>query len=1358
MEDSKENGSIFGFDFTSYSRQTGRVNRPKGLHFIYFLLPINMRSDSYHSFLGKTRAGYEDFFGALVTRKLFGSSLLYQDAAAVLSLPPLDGSSNQRDIFLPEKFQKAAALLNEDFTGLENPSVDLTSTPIATTTKATSDSIPRTAHNALLNSQLTGQMNLKSIEFDIDVTQVFLNSSGKTSEKFGMPTPKAIGTPKYFTLVSAEEFTNICVTSTTTSIDSKFVWPVNRVLKRALCAIRGVESEVFSILSSSTKINRTIIIEGLSIAASDNFLKVVSDVFNIRRILEVCKDALLCSSSDSTQTALGSCLNDMLAVIDLSCPKDCTLDSITSFYRSTINHRTVLLQLLVTVLPQGTLQDVQSVFESSLHGHPDHICRESLLIFLDKCFWIQYSRAGWELLSYLVESLQEKQLLMLEAEKNLFEGPKLLQSDLISRFMQECLSVQLLVIMVRKVSLPLLRELYAVLFRGMDFNHLPYRPDPHVVDRMIFVSCRKLCFEISRDKYRLAENILSIFLWACSRVHLIDSNLLKILDTSFPPEYLQLPLSSRDAKSLAELLSSNKAYVADLNDKILGKVKKWGNNDSVSVIKNATSTKLVSSTPESQTKYKKEVVNVFISEAAKTVDYPIEAEKKLETESVVYLRSTGLPFIAKQADIDLAKGEVIKRFEHKIRAVELRQLIARWKTNQLENLNSRRRLLLRILSSEAEAWNTEMDPSSVLSNHSSLATVQKAKSRPQKIDESSVDIEALPNGSTKSSTRVAQPPGGYSELYLGDNSISEPVAFKPQIKPLQSPGGNSSINLTHQDADHNDVGNEDLLVSPNPEIPYLKKNSSGDISHMPASTRILHPPGGTSSVTFGIEEMETKETEVLLQKEPEDQTNIVIQELNFADAVDGTYSLGEAETASLRSSTEEMLVPDDFSTFDDQKAGGEEFSSLLSTGNEIEVFDSGISEEKCDNPVSVRLQFDSALSTENSVHHSSLRDLDDLMSGSLQYLQGEESYGMNSSLSAALADMFSLFSDRDSASGSIFAEKYKSHQNFSNLSNIHFMPVLLSRCEVLDQAVLLCFLDNHDVLAHLDCISQLLIISPRSQFISTLGSSIVEHSMISGNFVSNTQNVFEEGGIFWAALSKAKTLCNYSDVKHSNNIRISPPDKIACTFENLSFTYEPPSPLDAVFARADLDLLQAVTRHLLVLSMIQAKARQLWLETMKLNPKDSRYNVEAFLISQSIRRICQGILDYSCDKIRILQSKLRKDISVNVSEGFICLSSAFHNFVQNMYRSLFIRTHGCFPSQTVEIFQNLIDKTNKCVNALLDHFSAEMPSDLYHVKECMRNVSLELEDLLAANVDRSDKENYLILKLFLDFSSRNIYA
>jgi hypothetical protein len=206
-------------------------------------------------------------------------------------------------------------------------------------------------------------------------------------------------------------------------------------------------------------------------------------------------------------------------------------------------------------------------------------------------------------------------------------------------------------------------------------------------------------------------------------------------------------------------------------------------------------------------------------------------------------------------------------------------------------------------------------------------------------------------------------------------------------------------------------------------------------------------------------------------------------------------------------------------------------------------------------------------------------------------------------------------------------------------------------------------------------------------------------------------------------------------------------------FSNITAIYSPPPPVDRIFHLNELSSLQLVTRRLLTLSVLQAKARILWLKTMKISTKDSKYNVEIFLISQTVRKIAQSISDYSSDRTRICQTKLEKEVSEHYSLGLSSLYTSFKSYVDDLSSGLFIASIDFPGSQICILFQNIINSCDLCLNALLSYFISpeNVEENLISIKDRMRDVSISLEDLvLTSKVDHPNRVNFHVLLLFLD--------
>ena len=86
---------------------------------------------------------------------------------------------------------------------------------------------------------------------------------------------------------------------------------------RASNYVCGVESDIFN-TSMLTTPETSVVVEGLSVGCSIAFIDSIREVYIIRKAINCAKDALLCYSENSTHSALGSVIEELLGIIDTS--------------------------------------------------------------------------------------------------------------------------------------------------------------------------------------------------------------------------------------------------------------------------------------------------------------------------------------------------------------------------------------------------------------------------------------------------------------------------------------------------------------------------------------------------------------------------------------------------------------------------------------------------------------------------------------------------------------------------------------------------------------------------------------------------------------------------------------------------------------------------------------------------------------------------------------------------------------------------------------------------------------------------------------------------------------------------------
>lgn len=354
-----------------------------------------------------------------------------------------------------------------------------------------------------------------------------------------------------------------------------------------------------------------------------------------------------------------------------------------------------------------------------------------------------------------------------------------------------------------------------------------------------------------------------------------------------------------------------------------------------------------------------------------------------------------------------------------------------------------------------------------------------------------------------------------------------------------------------------------------------------------------------------------------------------------------------------------------------------------------------------------------------------------------------------SSLNRALKKLcvnHSLFTSNDE--GNIDEEPVLRATSICSLIEQYLIPVLIAQCRIVDLHVFVTCLSKFDVMEHLSCMNHFLLLSPTSQFITTFGLSLFEAD-VQKSFSCDAGFRIENIS-FMKSLDRAKNLCNFTSINHAECVKIvqrSDVNMDECgLLKNFEFLYSVPSSINGIFA--DVTLVGNVSRFLLRLSILQAKCNYLWVEMKSSSKSCANWIIsrEIHVAMYKIRKLLQGLIDFSVYGIRVLQLGVKNHLRDNWWQGLSCIKRMVKFYFYNLPRHLFVESYE--PSVETDtrisyIINNLISSCElgvASVHKVVTSYVYNL-SDTLQLQKCMKKVENLKETLLEIR-DVSDCNEY----------------
>lgn len=327
--------------------------------------------------MDETKEDRGDLFGALVKRKVYPRSSLYTSVDLFnLSLPSLE--------FPPEIFCKAHQKKCDQL-----------------------ESVPYDAENL--------ESKLRAIAAGIFPDQRLPENLSTTNEEVGNEQNDDEKVRKYFSLTSKHTFSvslrsNVSLVKETT------------LILGTIFALKGVSTAIINLESLSPNIN----VLGRTGLSTNNFLFKARYLFVLRSLIDCACSAYCNLSTDAGTTALGAQITLLLHIIDASLNqlsdsflnktiqaeaisneencRDCQKPSLVTLWDSTQLHRTLIVHLYSLIRPTDLLNIAVPSYSAFLWDREGE-CNYAIQRYLCPATWAQLP-GGWSLLHQLMRQLQ----------------------------------------------------------------------------------------------------------------------------------------------------------------------------------------------------------------------------------------------------------------------------------------------------------------------------------------------------------------------------------------------------------------------------------------------------------------------------------------------------------------------------------------------------------------------------------------------------------------------------------------------------------------------------------------------------------------------------------------------------------------------------------------------------------------------------------------------------------------------------------------------------------------------------------------------------------------------------------------
>ena len=621
-------------------------------------------------------------------------------------------------------------------------------------------------------------------------------------------------------LTTKNEFANIIYNQFT-----PFLLPEKELILKSLLALRGISSEIYK-LDDEIYIDSNfpvVLVPGYSPTSIRRYLSNFRKGFMLRLLIGCACDAFS-SSSDSSQQALGSALNELSFILDSSIMAmenelNCN-SSFINLWTSSEPLRFILWNIVCSIAPEDLFLVLHQGKLNFINENDDAFQAHYQLIrkyaTINESWIINNSAVSWDLFEKLYEKVKNRRHIVWQQScQTIFSDLERTQlyyfhnssdNDPTLTFA----NFMMVSFLLNRAAVPSLSLLEKLLFKMDNDTDLS-----HINDIDVILSLR-ICSDDLWDEYDDIVNYLrNMNMWLRGRLSVIKlyenetQNVVQNGSMSYSlidmcndfTSKLLIPMQEVDEIHLAKTILKSKKKQKLLCHFILSKVDEWIMDNNPDQLENITTDlhtqnnvdgynmPLVTDLhPEDTFIVRNDII--FIEQKKEQVD-----ESKYDQYATSLTPINSIRLVETEL-LEKAKQDYIQKYEESTILLEKKEKKMQWIKTRMNQIVDSRNLLLDMYNLEYNQW---------LLQSQILRSLQNGQDLPSDITVSTLSLADHANedrDADKPSVRVSQNPGGDSTLSLADHANEDRETDKPSVRVSQNPGGDSTLSL----ADH---ANED---------------------------------------------------------------------------------------------------------------------------------------------------------------------------------------------------------------------------------------------------------------------------------------------------------------------------------------------------------------------------------------------------------------------------------------------------------------------------------------------------------------------------------------------------------------------